>query len=117
MARPAAADNPPFTVELPDDLGGNDALLVEIEFARDVPAEVGAPLLEELGLWETLALAYPSDPEEEMEVGGAQRHFNDPRTIHHYEWICEAQPEAWNLLVNLCCTWTRRERVVRLHIE
>lgn len=92
-------------------------MLVEIEFARDVPAEVGAPLLEELGLWETLALAYPSDPEEEMEVGGAQRHFNDPRTIHHYEWICEAQPEAWNLLVNLCCTWTRRERVVRLHIE
>ena len=115
--RPAAADNPPFKVEFPDDLAGNDALLVEIEFARDVPAEVGAQLLEELALWEVLALAYPPDPEEEMEVGGAQRHFNDPRTIHHHEWICEAEPEAWNLLVNLCCAWSRRERVVRLHIE
>lgn len=115
--RPAAADNPPFRVEFPDDLGGNDALLVEIEFARDVPPELRPQLLEELELWETFALAYPPDPEEEMEVGGAQRHFNDPRTIHHHEWICEAEPEAWNLLVNLCCAWTRKERVVRLHTE
>lgn len=116
-ARPAAAAEPPFVVELPDDLGGNDALLVEVEFARDVPADIGAQLLVELGLWEVLALAYPIDPDEGTKVGGAQRHFNDPRTIHHHEWICDADPAAWNLLVNLCCAWTQRERVVRLHIE
>lgn len=115
--RPAAADQPPFIVELPEDLGGNDALLVEIEFARDVPADVGAQLLEEVAPWEVLALAYPSDPDEGTKVGGAQRHWNDPRTIHHHEWVCDADPAAWNLLVNLCCAWTRRERVVRLHIE
>ncbi len=116
-ARPAAADRTPFVVEFPDDLGGNDALLVEIEFARDVQSDIGSQLLEELGLWEILALAYPIDPDEGTEVGGAQSHFNDSRTIHHQEWICDAAPAAWNLLINLCCAWTQRERVVRLHIE
>jgi hypothetical protein len=34
-----------------------------------------------------LTLAYPSDPDEQVEVSGEQAMFNDPRTIHYHEWI------------------------------
>jgi hypothetical protein len=115
--RPAAADRPPFKVEFPTDLGGNYALLVEIEFAAPVRSEIGPRLLDELALWEVLSLAYPNDPDEPAEVGGAQRTFNDPRTIHHHEWAWDADPIAWNLLVNLCCAWNRIVPVIRLHVE
>jgi hypothetical protein len=116
--RPAAVDDPPFSVELPDDLGGNYALLVEIEFAKPVSSETKEKLLDELALWETLSLAYPIDPDEPAEVGGAQRLFNDARTIHHHEWVWDnADPSAWNLLINLCCAWSRYLPVIRLHVE
>lgn len=116
--RPAAADHPPFTVEFPTDMGGNYTLLVEIEFANPVGSDIGQEMLGELALWEVLSLAYPIDPDEPAEVGGAQRHFNDPRTIHHHEWVWDnADPTAWNLLVNLCCAWNRTLPIVRLHVE
>jgi hypothetical protein len=116
--RPASADNPPFLVELPTDQSGNYALLVEIEFANLVPVDIGQELLDELALWEILSLAYPIDPDEPAEVGGAQRLFNDQRTIHHHEWVWDnADYSAWNLLVNLCCSWSLRLPIVRLHVE
>jgi hypothetical protein len=117
-SRPAAVSQPPFDVELPRDLGGNYALLVEIEFAQPVLPEAGQRLLDELALWDALTLAYPSDPEEAVEVSGAQAMFNDPRTIHYHEWIWDnADAGAWNLIVNLCCAWHETLPVVRLHIE
>jgi len=121
--RPAAVARPPFEVELPDDADlGNNTLLVEIEFADVVPVDVGEKLLEQLALVEGLWLAYPvadedDDDVEPVESLGAQRHFNDPRTIHHHEWAWDADPASWNLLVNLCCAWTRTIPVVRLHVE
>lgn len=116
--RPAPANNSPFLVEFPIDQSGNYALLVEIEFANPIPLDMRDVLLEELALWEILTLAYPDDPDEPAEVGDAQRHFNDPRTIHHHEWVWEnADYSAWNLLVNLCCAWHKKLPVVRLHIE
>jgi len=120
--RPAAVARPPFAVELPQDVDlGNNTLLVEIEFADVVPPDVGERLLEELALIEGLWLAYPvvADDEdiEPVESLGAQRHFNDPRTIHHHEWAWDADRTAWNLLVNLCCAWHRTVPVARLHIE
>jgi hypothetical protein len=116
--RPTAASRPPFKVEFPTDLGGNYALLVEIEFANPVEHAVGQKLLDELALWEVLSLAYPIDPDEAAEVGRAQRLFNDPRTIHHHEWVWDnADFTAWNLLVNLCCEWSRTLSIVRLHVE
>ena len=121
--RPAAVARPPFEVELPDDADlGNNTLLVEIEFADVVPVEVGEKLLDQLALVEGLWLAYPVVDEDDEDVEpveslGAQRHFNDPRTIHHHEWAWDANPASWNLLVNLCCAWTRTVPVVRLHVE
>lgn len=116
--RPAAVAQPPFAVELPPDLAGNSALLVEIEFAQPVPPDVGAGLLETLALWDALTLAYPSDPDEPVEVSGAQALFNDPRTIHYQEWIWDnAELEAWDLVVNLCCAWHATLPIARLHFE
>lgn len=116
--RPAAPEEPPFAVEFPENLGGNHALLVEIEFAQPVQPEVGQGLLETLALWDALTLAYRSDPEDAVEVSGAQAMFNDPRTIHYYEWIWDnADAEAWDLIVNLCCAWHETLPIVRLHFE
>ncbi|WP_345540848.1 hypothetical protein [Variovorax defluvii] len=117
-ARPAAVAVPPFKVELPPDLGGNSALLIEIEFAQPVEPRAGQRLLDTLALWDTLTLAYPDDPDEAVEVSGAQAMFNDPRTIHYHEWIWDnADADAWNLIVNLCCAWHVVLPVVRLHFE
>jgi hypothetical protein len=120
--RPAAFARPPFTVELPQDADlGNNTLLVEIQFAGVVPQDIGEKLLEELAIMEVLWLAYPIEDEngdvEPVESLGAQRHFNDPRTIHHHEWAWDADPTSWNLLVNLCCAWHRTAPIVRLHVE
>lgn len=116
--RPAAVDHPPFLVELPVDQSGNYALLVEIEFANPVPSDKAQLLFEELAVWDKLSLAYPDDPDEPVQVSGAQQHFNDARTIHHHEWIWDhADYSAWNLLVNLCCSWHETVTVVRLHVE
>jgi hypothetical protein len=121
--RPGAVEQPPFHVDLPDDVDlGNNTLLIEIAFAADVPAEIGERLLDDLALIEQLWLAYPIEDEDEesiepVESLGAQRHFNDARTIHHYEFAWEADPVSWNLLVNLCCAWHRTIPVVGLHVE
>ena len=115
--RPDAIHNPPFTIEFPEDLDGNYSLLVEIEFANPVEPDIRQALLDELALWDVLSFAYPEDPDEETEVSGGQGHFNDPRTIHHHEWVWVAEPIAWNLLVNLCCAWNRTLPIVRLHVE
>ena len=116
--RPAAPEAPPFEVEFPEDMGGNYALLVEIEFAQPVPPELQQRLLDTLALWDVLTLAYPNDPDEPVEVSGAQAMFNDPRTIHYHEWIWEgADAEAWDLIVNLCCAWHETLPIVRLHFE
>ncbi|MGJ3703001.1 hypothetical protein [Variovorax sp. AFSI2.2] len=116
--RPAAVPQLPFVVEFPEDMGGNYALLVEIEFAQPVPPEARQGLLETLALWDALTLAYPSDPDEAVEVSGAQAMFNDPRTIHYHEWIWDnADAEAWDLIVNLCCAWHETLPIVRLHFE
>lgn len=115
--RPDAVHNPPFTVDFPTDLGENSSLLVEIEFANPVAPELQPRLLDELAMWDVLSFAYPEDPDEQAPVSGGQGHFNDPHTIHHYEWVWEAEPIAWNLLVNLCCAWNRTLPIVRLHIE
>ena len=116
--RPAAPEEPPFEVEFPEDMGGNYALLVEIEFAQPVPPELQQRLLDTLALWDVLTLAYPNDPDEPVEVSGAQAMFNDPRTIHYHEWIWEgADAEAWDLIVNLCCAWHETLPIVRLHFE
>ena len=116
--RPASADRPPFIVDFPLERDGNYALLVEIEFANSVESNTGQLLCDELALWEMLSLAYPLDPDDPVEVCGAQIYFNDPRTIHHEEWVWEnADPIAWNLLVNLCCAWNRTLPIVRLHVE
>lgn len=116
--RPDAAHRPPFMVEFPTDLGGNYSLLVEIKFANPVEHDIKQGLLDELALWSVLSFAYPEDPDEQAQVSGAQIHFNDPRTIHHHEWIWDnADPTAWNLLVNLCCAWNRKWPIVRLHVE
>jgi hypothetical protein len=116
--RPAAPKEPPFEVEFPEDMGGNDALLVEIEFAQPVQSELQQGLLETLALWDALTLAYPNDPDEAVEVSGAQAMFNDPRMIHYHEWIWDnADAEAWDLIVNLCCAWHEKLPIVRLHFE
>ena len=120
--RPAAPARPPFQIELPNDVEfGNNTLLIEIEFANVVPEEIRDRLLDGLALMEGLWLAYPVEDEDEgfeaVESLGAQRHFNDPRTIHHYEFAWDADPVSWNLLVNLCCAWRRTIPVRRLHIE
>jgi hypothetical protein len=120
--RPAASALPPFEIDMPDDVElGNNTLLIEIEFANVVAEDVGDRLLDELALMEGLWLAYPVEDEDEgfepVESLGAQRHFNDPRTIHHYEFAWDADPVSWNLLVNLCCAWSRTLPVARLHIE
>jgi len=116
--RPAAVARPPFALELPTDADlGNNTLLVEIEFSDVVPPEIGDKLLEQLELLEVLWLAYPIEEGEPVESLGAQRHFNDPRTIHHHEWAWEADPVSWNLIVNLCCAWSRMMPVARLHVE
>ena len=122
--RPAAVSRPPFTVELPTDADlGNNTLLVEIEFVDVVSPDIGEQLLDELALLEDLWLAYPIQDEDDeegvepVESLGAQRHFNDPRTIHHHEWAWDADPASWNLIVNLCCAWHRTIPVARLHIE
>lgn len=116
--RPAAFDHPPFLVELPIDQSGNYALLVEIEFANPIQSQMRDELLEELALWDKLSLAYPEDPDEPVQVSGAQQHFNDACTIHHFEWIWDhVDYSAWNLLVNLCCSWHKAVTVVRLHVE
>lgn len=116
--RPAAPEEPPFEVEFPEDMGGNEALLVEIEFAQPVPPELRQGLLETLALWDALTLAYPNDPDEAVDVSGAQAMFNDPRTIHYQEWIWDkADAEAWDLIVNLCCAWHAKLPIVRLHFE
>jgi hypothetical protein len=116
--RPAAPEEPPFEVEFPEDMGGNEALLVEIEFAQPVPPELRQGLLETLALWDALTLAYPNDPDEAVDVSGAQAMFNDPRTIHYQEWIWDkADAEAWDLIVNLCCAWHEKLPIVRLHFE
>ena len=116
--RPKAQEFLPFAVEFPKDLAGNDALLVEIEFAQPVPVDVRQRLLDTLALWDVLTLAYPSDPDDPVEVSGAQAMFNDPRTIHYQEWIwANADAGAWDLIVNLCCAWHERWPIVRLHFE
>jgi hypothetical protein len=116
--RPAAPEEPPFEVEFPQDMGGNEALLVEIEFAQPVPPELQQGLLETLALWDALTLAYPNGPDEAVEVSGAQAMFNDPRTIHYHEWIWDkADADAWDLIVNLCCAWHEKLPIVRLHFE
>jgi len=116
--RPAAPEEPPFEVEFPEDMGGNEALLVEIEFAQPVPPELQQGLLETLALWDALTLAYPNGPDEAVEVSGAQAMFNDPRTIHYHEWIWDkADADAWDLIVNLCCAWHEKLPIVRLHFE
>lgn len=117
-ARPAAPESPPFEVEFPEDMGGNYALLVEIEFAQPVPPERRQGLLDTLALWDSLSLAYPTDPDEPVETSGAQAMFNDPRTIHYHEWIWDnAEPEAWDLIVNLCCVWHETLPIVRVQFE
>lgn len=116
--RPAAPPRPPFAVDLPESLDGNDTLLVELRFAEPVDPVIGERLLDVLGLWEMLSIAYPLDAEDPTEFGGAQRHFNDPSTIHHHEWVwVNVDPLAWNLLINLACAWHRTLPVERLHIE
>jgi hypothetical protein len=116
--RPEAANRPPFTVDFPQERDGNYALLVEIEFANSVESAPAEAMIDMLALWEVLSLAYPLDPDDPVEVCGAQIFFNDPRTIHHEESIWEnADPVAWNLLVNLCCAWNRTLPIVRLHVE
>ena len=120
--RPAAAAQAPFEIDIPDDVEfGNNTLLIEIEFANVVPEDVRDRLLDELALMEGLWLAYPVEDEDEgfepVESLGAQRHFNDPRTIHHYEFAWDADPVSWNLLVNLCCAWSLTIPVMRLHVE
>lgn len=115
--RPDAVHSPPFTVEFPTDLDGNYSLLVEIEFANPVEPHIKQELLDEIALWDDLSFAYPEDPDVQAPVSGGQGHFNDPRTIHHHEWVWEAEPVAWNLLVNLCCAWNRTLPIVRLHVE
>jgi hypothetical protein len=116
--RPAAPEEPPFEVEFPEEMGGNYALLVEIEFAQPVPPELRQGLLETLALWDALTLAYPNEPDEAVEVSGAQAMFNDPRTIHYHEWIWDkADAEAWDLIVNLCCAWHEKLPIVRVHFE
>jgi hypothetical protein len=120
--RPGAVAKPPFELEVPDDEElGNSTLLIEIEFANVVPEDLGERLLVDLALMEGLWLAYPVEDEDEgfepVESLGAQRHFNDPRTIHHYEFAWDADPVSWNLLVNFCCAWHRTIPVRRLHIE
>ena len=52
--RPDAANRPAFLVEIPEDMSGNYALLVEIEFANPVLADIGQHLLDDLALWEVL---------------------------------------------------------------
>jgi hypothetical protein len=116
--RPEAPNEPPFEVEFPEDMGGNAALLVEIEFAQSVPPEVRPQLLATLALWDELTRAYPVDADLPVEAGGAQAMFNDPRTIHYYEWVWDnADAEAWDLIVNLCCVWHKRWPILRLHFE
>lgn len=116
--RPAAPEEPPFEVELPEDMGGNDALLVEIEFAQPVRPELQQGLLDALALWDALTLAYPNEPDDGVEVSGAQAMFNDPRTIHYQEWVWDnANADAWDLIVNLCCAWHETLPIVRLHFE
>jgi len=115
--RPDAVHSPPFSVDFPTDLSGNYALLVEIEFANPVAPDLKQRLLDELALWDDLSFAYPEHSGVQAPVSGGQGHFNDPRTIHHCEWVWEAEPIAWNLLVNLCCAWNRTLPIVRLHIE
>jgi len=116
--RPDTVEHPPFAVEWPQDLGGNYALLVEIEFAEPVPADIGQGLLDTLALWDALTLAYPDEADEPVEVSGAQAMFNDPRTIHYHEWIWDqADTLAWNLIVNLCCAWHMTRPIVRVHFE
>lgn len=116
--RPAMPDSPPFEVEFPEDMGGNYALLVEIEFALPVPPDVGQKLLSTLALWDALTLAYPLDPDVPVEVSGVQAMFNDPRTIHYHEWVWDnADAEAWDLIINLCCAWHETLPIVRLHFE
>ena len=115
--RPDAVHSPSFTVEFPTDLQGNYSLLVEIEFANPVAPDLRQRLLDELALWDDLSFAYPEHPDEQAPVSGGQGHFNDPRTIHHHEWVWEAEPVAWNLLVNLCCAWNSTLPIVRLHVE
>jgi hypothetical protein len=116
--RPEAPESPPFEVEFPEDMAGNYALLVEIEFAQPVPPDVGQRLLATLALWDVLTLAYPFDPDDPVEVSGAQAMFNDPRTIHYQEWIWDnANAGAWDLIVNLCCAWHETLPIVRLHFE
>jgi len=116
--RPTAAQAPPFEVEFPRDMAGNYALLVEIEFAQPVAPEVGQGLLGTLSLWDALTLAYRIDEDEPVEVSGAQAMFNDPRTIHYHEWVWDnADVEAWDLIVNLCCAWHQTLPIVRLHFE
>ncbi|SEF26222.1 hypothetical protein ABL840_04050 [Variovorax sp. NFACC27] len=116
--RPAMPESPPFEVEFPEDMGGNYALLVEIEFVHPVPTDVGQQLLSSLALWDALVPAYPLDPDVPVEAGGAQAMFNDPRTIHYHEWIWDnADAGAWSLIVNLCCAWHETLPIVRLHFE
>lgn len=116
--RPTAMPQPPFAVEFPEDMSGNYALLVEIEFAQPVQTEVRQGLLETLALWDTLTLAYPNDTDEPVEVSGAQAMFNDPRTIHYQEWVWDnANAGAWNLIINLCCAWHETLPILRLHFE
>lgn len=116
--RPAAPESPPFEVEFPEDMGGNYALLVEIEFAQPVPPERRQGLLDTLALWDALSLAYPTDPDEPVEISGAQAVFNDPRTIHYHEWVWDnAEPDAWDLIVNLCCVWHETLPIVRVQFE
>ena len=116
--RPWPVADPPFRVVRPGDLGGNYALLVEIEFAEVVPPEAGRAMLETLRLWDALSLAFPVDAQEPVEVSGAQAMFNDPRTIHYHEWDWDnADPLAWGLLVNLCCAWHRTWPIVRVQFE
>lgn len=116
--RPAAPKVPPFAVVVPEDMAGNYALLVEIEFAQPVPPERRQGLLDTLALWDALSLAYPAEPDEPAEVSGAQAMFNDPRTIHYHEWIWDnADPAAWDLIVNLCCVWHETMPIVRVQFE
>ena len=116
--RPAAPEKPPFEVRVPEDMAGNYALLVEIEFAQPVPPELRQSLLDTLALWDGLSLAYPTDPDEPVEISGAQAMFNDPRTIHYHEWIWDnAEPDAWDLIINLCCVWHETLPIVRVQFE
>ena len=56
----------PFEVELPDGMDtGSNTLLIGIEFADVVPADVGERLLDELALIEDLWLAFPVEDEDE----------------------------------------------------